>query len=67
MGEKLRAVASELTFCADVLQGNRSDKFKVLDEMAGKLTEEFVKLSGTDSDSSSKSRTDSNSDSDSQK
>lgn len=67
MGEKLRAVASELTHCADVLQGVRSDAFKVLDEMAGKLTEEFNKLSGTDSDSSSKSRTDSSSDSDSQK
>ena len=55
MGEKLRAVASELMFYADVLQGNRSDKFKVLDEYAGKLTEEFNKLSGTDgSDSSNK-------------
>ena len=47
-GEKLRAVASELMFYADIMQGNRSDKFVVLDEYSGKLTEEFNKLSGTD-------------------
>jgi len=35
-------------FYADIMQGNRSDKFVVLDEYSGKLTEEFNKLSGTD-------------------
>ena len=53
-GEKLRAVASELMFYADIMQGNRSDKFLVLDEYAGKLTEEFNKLSGTDDTGDSK-------------
>jgi len=53
-GEKLRAVASELMFYADIMQGNRSDKFLVLDEYTGKLTKEFNKLSGTDDTGDSK-------------
>jgi len=45
-GKMLRAVASELIYSADVLEGIRSDRFKVLDECTGKLAESFNKLSG---------------------
>jgi len=46
MGEKLRAAATEMNYYADILQDVRSDRFKVLDEMSGKLTEGFNKLDG---------------------
>lgn len=46
LGGILRAVASELIYCADVLEDIRSDRFKVLDECTGKLAESFNKLSG---------------------
>ena len=51
MGEKLRAAATEMNYYADILQDVRSDRFKVLDEMSGKLTEGFNKLDGATSES----------------